>query len=223
MQTPVLCEAFSKLTVRMSLKIELREVSKRFKREWILKKVTHDFEEGQSYAVSGPNGSGKSTLLRILAGYLTPSKGKVRFFQHNKSVDLTEVYQYLSYAAPYIDLIGELTLAEMINFHQQFKSFQDELSTEQIIVLLDMKSSRNKPVKNFSSGMKQRLKLALNICTDTPILLLDEPTSNLDQQGVNWYLSLIDRFKKDRLVIIASNVPADFQFCKHQINILDFK
>ena len=207
----------------MSLKIELKDVSKRFKREWILKKVTHSFVEGQSYAVSGPNGSGKSTLLRILSGYLTPSKGNVRFFQHNKSVDLTEVYQYLSYAAPYIDLIGELTLAEMIDFHQQFKSFQDELSTEQIILLLNMKSSRNKPVKNFSSGMKQRLKLALNICTDTPILLLDEPTSNLDQQGVNWYLSLIERFKQDRLVIIASNVPADFQFCKHQINIMDFK
>jgi ABC-type multidrug transport system ATPase subunit len=136
---------------------------------------------------------------------------------------LSEVYQYLSYAAPYIDLIGELTLYEMIRFHQQFKTFQDKLSPTEVIDLLDMKRSRNKPVKNFSSGMKQRLKLALNICTDTPLLLLDEPTSNLDQQGVEWYLSLIDRFQQDRLIVVASNVPADFQFCKHMINILEYK
>lgn len=207
----------------MSLKIELTEVSKRFKREWILRNLSSTLEEGQSYAVCGPNGSGKSTLLRILAGYLTPSKGHIRFSYNGQKTDLTEFYQHLSYAAPYIDLIGEFTLFEMIRFHQQFKSFQEELSPKDVIALLDMKKSRNKPVKNFSSGMKQRLKLALNICTDSPILLLDEPTSNLDQQGMDWYLSLIERFRQDRLVVVASNVPTDFQFCKQQINILDYK
>jgi ABC-type multidrug transport system ATPase subunit len=207
----------------MSLKIELESVSKRFKREWILKNISLNFEEGQTFAVSGPNGSGKSTFLRILAGYLTPSKGRIRFSRDGKKTDLSEVYQYLSYAAPYIDLIGELTLYEMIRFHQQFKTFQEDLSPKEVIDLLDMKRSRNKPVKNFSSGMKQRLKLALNICTDTPLLLLDEPTSNLDQQGVDWYLSLIDRFQQNRLIVVASNVPADFQFCKHLINILEYK
>ncbi len=207
----------------MSLKIELSHISKRFKREWILKDISLAFEEGLSYAVSGPNGSGKSTLLRILAAYLTPSKGQLQFSRNGRKLELSEVYQFLSYAAPYIDLIGELTLTEMIRFHQQFKSFQENLSPKEVIELLDMKSSRNKPVKNFSSGMKQRLKLVLNICTDTPILLLDEPTSNLDQQGVDWYLSLIERFRQDRLVVVASNVPTDFQFCKHLINIQDYK
>lgn len=207
----------------MSLKIELQDLGKRFKREWILKNVTYTFREGRTYAVSGPNGSGKSTLLRILSGYLTPSKGHIRFFQNEKKVDLLEVYQHLSYAAPYIELIGEFTLLETIRFHQGFKSFQEDLSANRLIELLNMKNSRNKPVKNFSSGMKQRLKLALNICTDSPMLLLDEPTSNLDRQGVDWYLSLIDRFKKDRLVVVASNVPEDFGFCKERISILDYK
>ncbi len=207
----------------MSLKIELQSVSKRFKREWILKNISHDFVQGQSYAVSGPNGSGKSTLLRMLSGYLTPSKGKILFSQHQKKIDLTEFYQHLSYAAPYIELIGEFTLLEMIRFHQKFKPFQSNLSPKALIDLLNMKSSGNKPVKNFSSGMKQRLKLALNICTNTPVLLLDEPTSNLDQQGVDWYLSLMEQFRKDRLVVVASNVEKDFGFCEHLINILNYK
>ncbi len=207
----------------MSLKIELHDVSKRFKREWILKNISRHFEQGQSYAVSGPNGSGKSTLLRMLSGYLTPSKGKVRFLHHQKKLDLTEVYQHLSYAAPYIELIGEFTLLEMIRFHQKFKPFQQNQSPKELIDLLGMKSSRHKPVKNFSSGMKQRLKLALNICADTPILLLDEPTSNLDQQGVTWYLSLMEQFREDRLVVVASNVEKDFGFCEDKIHILDYK
>lgn len=207
----------------MSLKIELNEVGKRFKREWVLKNVTKQFEEGQTFAISGPNGSGKSTLLRILAGYLTPSKGKILFSQNGQPIDLINVYQYLAYAAPYIELIGEFTLYEMIKFHQQFKKLQEDLSAKELIDLLGMKNSRNKPVKNFSSGMKQRLKLALNICADSPILLLDEPTSNLDQQGADWYLQLMQRFMQNRLVVVASNVPSDFQFCENHINILDFK
>ncbi len=207
----------------MSLRIELQDVSKRFKREWVVKNISHQFQEGQSYAISGPNGSGKSTLLRMLAGYLTPSKGKVKFFQQEKPIDLIEVYQYLSYAAPYIELIDEFSLIEMIKFHRQFKQFQEDLSPSNLIELLGMKSSRNKPIKNFSSGMKQRLKLVLNICTNTPILLLDEPTSNLDQQGMAWYLELINRFRENRLIVVASNVPTDFEFCDHQFKILDFK
>ncbi len=92
-----------------------------------------------------------------------------------------------------------------------------------VIELLGLQASKNKLIRYFSSGMKQRLKLALAFCADTPILMLDEPTSNLDSQGVDWYLSLVEQFAKDRLTIICSNQEHEYSFCQHMLSIADYK
>ena len=205
------------------MNIQLTSVSKRYRREWIFRKITQSFEQGQGYAILGPNGSGKSTLLRTLSGHLTPTKGKVTFLKANKPLDIDAVYQDIAYAGPYIDLIEELTLEEAIDFHQKFKPFQANLDTKAIIELLHFQKSADKQVRYFSSGMKQRLKLALSICSDTNVLLLDEPTTNLDTQGTDWYLSLIQQYTANRLLVVASNVEVDYSFCDHQLSILDYK
>lgn len=205
------------------MKIELKDVAKRYRREWVLRQVNLSFEWTKSYAITGPNGSGKSTLLRILSGHLTPTKGKVIFSKTEQLLSTEQVYQYLSYAAPYIDLIEEFTLIEALQFHQEFKNFIDNRHPQDIITLLGFEKAKDKPIRYFSSGMKQRLKLALAICSEAPLLLLDEPTATLDRQGVNWYQHLIREFAGNRLVIVASNVEEDFFFCEERINILDFK
>ena len=205
------------------MKIELENVSKRYRLEWIFKKVNLSFLPNEQYAITGPNGSGKSTLLKVLSGHLSPSKGKIRFFDQEKPIDANEVYLQVSYAAPYIELLEEFTLTEAIDLHGKFKSFVNQLQTKDLIDILGFQKSKNKPIRHFSSGMKQRLKLVLSICSDTALLLLDEPTTNLDAQGINWYRQLIDTYAKERLVVIASNVDVDFDFCQHQVNILDYK
>lgn len=205
------------------MQITLQNISKRYRREWIFRKISHTFEAKKSYAILGPNGSGKSTLLRILSGHLSPSKGKINFVQAQKVIDNDLLYQKISYAAPYIELIEEFTLTEAIAFHQNFKPFLANLNSKQLIELLGFQKSHDKQIRFFSSGMKQRLKLVLAICSDTPILLLDEPTTNLDTQGMNWYRSLIEEYAQNRLLIIASNVEIDYDFCDQQLNILDFK
>lgn len=205
------------------MNIQLTGISKRYRYEWIIRNLTFSFEKGQQYAIQGPNGSGKSTFLRMVSGHLTPSKGKVKFLEKKQSIALDQVYHRISYAAPYIELIEELTLKEIIEFVNHFKSFQNNLTTSQIVEILGFEKSLNKPVKYFSSGMKQRLKLALAICVDTPVLLLDEPTTNLDAQGVAWYRTLIEQYGQNRLLIIASNIDHDFDFCKHRLNIMDYK
>lgn len=207
----------------MSVTIQLNKVGKRFRREWIFKDINFAFEQGKQYAIMGPNGSGKSTFLKLLSGHLSPSKGKVSYAFDNQAIDDNEIYRYLAYSAPYIDLIEEFTLQEAIQFHQQFKPFLPSISTSQIIQLLSFEKSRNKAIRDFSSGMKQRLKLVLSICSDTPILLLDEPTTNLDKQGIQWYRQLIDQHTQNRLLIIASNVKVDFDFCNHHLEISQFK
>ena len=203
--------------------IQLSQIAKRYRYEWIFRNLDYHFQSGETYAILGPNGSGKSTLMRLLSGHLSPSKGTIHFAQKGQVIAIDDIYRHISYAAPYIDVIEELTLIESIAFHRRFKPFPTDLNDEAIIDLLGFHKSKNKQVRNFSSGMKQRLKLALSICSDTSVLLLDEPTTNLDQQGFDWYRQLIDRFAGNRLVIVASNVETDYAFCKENVELMQWK
>lgn len=205
------------------MKIEVEGVGKRYKMEWIMKGVTLALQPAQRCAITGPNGSGKSTLMKMLSGHLTPSKGKIRFHLDDKPLPVSEVYQHLAYAAPYMELIEELTLMEALHFHQRFKPFQQQLQPDEVYQILALKKARRKLIRNFSSGMKQRLKLALAILSDTPYLLLDEPTTNLDAEGVQWYRKLIDAYTHNRTLVIASNVEVDFDFCEARVDIVKYK
>lgn len=205
------------------IKITLENIGRRFNRDWIFRGISHTFNAGESYAILGPNGSGKSTLLQVLNGSLTPSEGIINFFEGDIAIDIEKVFQQLSLAAPYLELIEEFTLTEMIDFHFKFKTYLPGMNNEAVIELLNMPASKNKMIRYFSSGMKQRLKLALAFCADTAILMLDEPTSNLDSQGVEWYLSLVQQYAQNRLTIVGSNQEHEYSFCTHRLNITDYK
>jgi ABC-type multidrug transport system ATPase subunit len=203
--------------------ITLKDIGRRFNRDWIFRGVDYTFTSDESYAILGPNGSGKSTLLQVLNGSLSPSTGKIEFANGGKPVEIDTVFTHLSLAAPYLELIEEFTMSEMIDFHFKFKSFKPGIDKETVIALLNLPKSANKLIKYFSSGMKQRLKLALAFCADTPMLMLDEPTSNLDTQGVDWYLSLVQQFAEGRLTIVCSNQEHEYGFCTHRLSIVDYK
>lgn len=205
------------------MKIILEHIGRRFNREWIFKDINYIFESGGSYAILGANGTGKSTLLQLISGSLSSSEGKITYQDGERTIDMEKAFEHLSLAAPYLELIEEFTLAEHIDFHFQFKSYRNGFDRESFIDLLGLKQAEHKALKYFSSGMKQRVKLALAFCSDTRILLLDEPTSNLDQQGVEWYLSLIEEFSSERLLIVCSNQEHEYTFCQYQILVSDYK
>ena len=205
------------------MQIILEQIGRRFNREWIFKNINYLFNSGESYAILGINGSGKSTLLQVISSSLTPSTGTLKYIVEEKEIDVENVYEHLSIAAPYLELIEEFTLLEVLDFHFSFKKRLNNLNNQALIDLLNMDSSKNKQLKYFSSGMKQRVKLILAFCSDTLILLLDEPTSNLDEQGIAWYLDLVNQFSKDRLIIVCSNQAHEYAFCKHQLSVADFK
>ena len=205
------------------MNITLQNIGRRFNRDWIFRGVDYTFNSGQAYAILGPNGSGKSTLLQVLNASLTPSAGTISYTFQDKPVEATEVFTYLSLAAPYLELIEEFTLTEMIDFHFKFKQYKPGIDKKELIGLLSLAKSENKLIRYFSSGMKQRLKLILAFCADTPILMLDEPTSNLDTQGVDWYLGLVEQFAHNRLTIICSNQEHEYSFCKERLSISDYK
>ena len=205
------------------MQIILEQIGRRFNREWIFKKIDYSFKSGESYAILGINGSGKSTLLQVISGSLTPSTGTLAYSLNHKEIAVEQVFQQLSIAAPYLELIEEFTLTEVLDFHFNFKSRLNNLTNKDLIELLNMESSKNKQLKYFSSGMKQRVKLVLAICADTPLLLLDEPTSNLDDQGIKWYKDLVAQFTSNKLVIVCSNQAHEYEFCTHQLSITDYK
>jgi ABC-type multidrug transport system ATPase subunit len=205
------------------MKIVLDNVAKRFGRDWVLRKLNYQFQSGTAYALRGPNGSGKSTLIRILCGHLTPTKGKIRFENDGLPIPPSSVYRECTLAGPYIDLIEEFTLEEAIDFHFRFKVIQPGLDRQHLPELFELAAARGRYLSEFSSGMRRRLQLGLAICSQSRILLLDEPTVTLDEAGVQWFLGLAERFRQDRLLVVASNVAQDFAFCDTTLDVRDFK
>jgi ABC-type multidrug transport system ATPase subunit len=203
--------------------IRLADAGKRFNREWIFRRLSYVFAQGQSYAIIGANGSGKSTLLQVIAGAMNPSEGQCTYTHDEQSIDGELIYQHAAIAAPYLELIEEMTAKEFLHFHQQFKPFQAGCNTDAILNTIGMQHAADKQIRYYSSGMKQRIKLAQAIFADTPVLLLDEPCTNLDQQGYALYHQLIRDYCSNKLIIVCSNDVQEYDFCTHQLNIMQCK
>ena len=206
------------------MQIQVSAASKRFNKEWIFSNLNFSFVTGQHYALIGNNGSGKSTLLQIIAGYIGLTKGEIHWTNtRGEVIDSSKIFQHISIAAPYLELVEEFTALEQIAFHQQFKPLQTGLNPTELLAQIGLSNAANKQIRNFSSGMKQRLKLALAIFDQAPILLLDEPCSNLDQEGIQTYHQLMNAYAMHKLIIVASNDPQEYQFCGQQVSLSDFK
>jgi len=206
------------------MQITLNNIGKRYNYEWIFRKVDYSFTSDNNYVLLGSNGSGKSTLLQVIAGSLLASEGTVDYTLGNNKIPEEESYKNLSYAAPYLELFDEFTFTESIEFQAQFKPFQKGLTTQEIISITGLEKSKNKQLKYYSSGMKQRVRLALAILAETPLLLLDEPASNLDRKGIDWYTELVNSHCHQRLIIVASNQQEyEYTFCNKELKVEDFK
>lgn len=203
--------------------IKASGLGKDFNLNRIFTQFSYTFNSGLSYAITGPNGSGKSTLLMTLAGFITPTKGVLEYFDAENKIDPENWYKYLVLATPYLQLIEEFTLKEFLAFHFKFKPISNGVQLEEIPKKCGLEAHNSVFIKNFSSGMKQRLKLGIGFYSDTPILFLDEPTGNLDASGISWYKNEITGLLEKKLILIASNQPNEYDFCQHTIDLSTLK
>lgn len=204
------------------MQIELINTGKRYNREWIFRSISYRFASPGHYAITGSNGSGKSTLLQVIGGATTHSEGEIQYTFQGKTVSNSDaVYRHLAIAAPYLELIEEMTALELLQFHHGFKPLS--LPVTEILSQVQLGRAADKQIRYFSSGMKQRLKLAQAFFSETPLLLLDEPTSNLDADGIAIYHRLIETCTNNRLVLISSNDPQEYESCSAKIKIEDYK
>lgn len=205
------------------MQITLTNTGKRYNREWIFRHCSYTFTSEKNYAITGPNGSGKSTLLQVIAGATLHNEGTIEYNNGEKLTSNEQHYTNISIAAPYLELIEEMTAKEMLSFHSKFKPLIQSLSIGEILKIVGLENAINKQLRYFSSGMKQRLKLAQAFFSNTPVLLLDEPTTNLDADGIALYQNLISNYTKDKLVIVSSNVKEEYGFCEEVIEIGKYK
>ncbi len=203
------------------VKATLTGIGKRFQTGWAVKGLDITLEAGQAYVVTGNNGSGKSTLIKIIAGYLTPTQGTIRWHHHGKAIAEDKIYQMLSMAAPYLEPPDDLSFPELISFHQSFRPFVNGISKQEVLDRSELPNHPYKPLKHYSTGMRQRVKLSLAILSNTPLLLLDEPCTNLDKASKNWYASLLKEFRHNRTMAIASNHNTEEYPSEHGVIALD--
>ena len=206
------------------MQITLTKISRKFNYEWIFRDVNFVFEQGTSYAILGSNGSGKSTLLQIISGHLHPSEGTITYNHNNKEIAAEDFFRNVTYSGPYLELIEEFTLEEMLTFHCRFRKFRNSMDVNAVMDATGLTRNRNKPIKYFSSGMKQRVRLALALLSESEVALLDEPAANLDRKAIEWYRSLIASHNTDRIIIVCSNSQSEeHDFCTQSIVIDDYK
>lgn len=200
------------------MEIKLQGLSKCYGSRWLFRDLNYTFGTSSSWSITGHNGSGKTTLIQIIAGLTPASEGSIKFTQNGNNIDEDHWYRYLWLAAPYIELLEELTLEELWRFHSRLKPMQ-KLSAEEFAERCQLAHALNKPIHQYSSGMKQRVKLALGFWSSLPVLLLDEPTTNLDQIGQKWYHQEMQSLLSNKLVIVCSNQPQEYSFCQNNINL----
>ncbi len=210
-------------TSNSKFKIETVGLSKRFNREWIFKNLSYTFQSGKTYAITGPNGSGKSTLLQVLWGQLPQTSGSLIFTSEEKVIPIEEIFNRVAIATPYMDLIEEFTLEEHIRFHFKMRRMRPGFTIERLIDKLYLTHASDKNIANFSSGMKQRLKLGLAFYTEADVLFLDEPGTNLDEQAFVWYQENLKQLPPDQLVFIASNQQKEYPENAEVVNLADLK
>jgi len=230
------------------MKISLLNAGKRYNREWIFRHFNYTFLPGTHYAITGANGSGKSTMLQVIAGATLHSEGEINYEhadtayviqdRNNNLKDLstsrmpdpispvtyptiTEPFKYFSFAAPYMELVEEMTASEFLSFHSRFKPLIAGIP--EILNETGLIKGAAKQIRYFSSGMKQRLKLAQAFFSNTNVLLLDEPITNLDTEGIHLYHSLINKYGNSKLIIVSSNDEQEYNFCKEVIRMGDYK
>lgn len=199
------------------MNVKLCDISKSYREKILFKNISTEFNVNQCYGIAGHNGSGKSTLLKIIMGYVTPTSGNISYTLEQKELKAEHLYTEISFAAPYLDIPSDLNLYELFDFHFGMRKRRNGLSNDMMNQIFDLPTGL--PIKQFSSGMLQRVKLSLAFFTQSSLLILDEPTETLDQKGFEQYKFLLENYTENRTVLIASNKTSDFIGCSSIMDI----
>ena len=206
--------------IKNQMKLSVEKIDKNFGGKKILRDISFELTLGKSAAIVGPNGSGKTTLVRIICGLIRPSSGEVKYIKENNQTIGQDFYKMIGLVGPYLELYEELTANENLMFFAKMKRVPK--ATEKLSSLmerLNLKGREDDLVKNYSSGMRQRLKYVFALIGDPEFLFLDEPTSNLDADGIKRVYDIMSEQKKNKILLIATNDQSDLEYGDFQVEL----
>ena len=201
----------------MQYRIYINNIANRFGKQLLFKGVTHTVVAGKPVAITGFNGAGKSTLMQIISSVVLPTKGEIEYFSAGENPLTTEEFHnLLGFSSPIITPYDALSGRENIDFAlKENIPFPTEL-----IEHFKLTAHIDKDMKKYSSGMKQRLKLIIAMMNDPKFLLLDEPSTNLDEDGKLRLYEIIEEMKSGRVILIATNEPQEVALCSEVIEVV---
>lgn len=201
-------------------RIEATNLSKKFNERLIFKNVGFELQSGQSLVVTGQNGSGKTTLMRIISGLLSPTEGSLTFFKDDRKIEAEQIFKHIGLVGPYLQLYTNLSALENLAFFSKIRGLG--MNRPKILELtkqVGLEGREMDYVKNYSSGMTQRLKFVFALIHEPPILLVDEPTSNLDEKGMEIVYGLLNEQMENRILIVATNNPEESRFGQTHVHV----
>ncbi|MGA7159542.1 MAG: ABC transporter ATP-binding protein [Bacteroidota bacterium] len=204
-----------------TISVSVESLSKAFNRRIIFDNITFSLRERQSVAVTGKNGSGKSTLAKILCGLLSPSRGQIRCSIDGEAILTEGIYQHVGLVSPYITMYEEFSGIENLVVFAHIRGLRGNIieDSENLLKRFGIYARRNDEVRTYSSGMKQRLKYAAALLHRPEILVLDEPTANLDEEGVGVVRSTMRSQIENGILIIATNDKEDLDYAQSRIDL----
>jgi heme exporter protein A len=207
---------------RSNIMLKAVNLTRKFDRKIIFENVNFELTPGSATAITGRNGSGKSTLIKIIANLLIQSSGELNLFDGGEKVKKENVFKYIGFVSPYLNLYDEFTGYENLKIISDIRGSGHE-NIDNVLKRVGLYNRRNDLLKIYSSGMKQRLKIAFAILHEPKMMLLDEPTSNLDLEGISVVDDIANEYKRDRILIIATNDAHERSLCGNEINLNEIK
>jgi ABC-type multidrug transport system ATPase subunit len=202
----------------------LENAGKAFSDNWIFRNLNYTLQTGDKLALLGPNGSGKSTLMLAMAGYVRPTEGRIYTVSEHAQKIEPPLGTDLTICMPNMETFEEFSLAQLLRMHMNSRvlisAIQDMRDPAALAEIMRFgRLDLNKQIRFFSNGMRQRLKLGLAIFTDASMVMLDEPLTNLDKAGITLYRQWISDFLGNRMLIVASNRPDEYDMCSRFIHL----
>jgi heme exporter protein A len=204
--------------------LSIENLTKIFGKRLIFKNLQKEFRTPGIYGISGPNGTGKSTLVKVMAGLISPTKGKVIHKKGESVIPYEEIHNYIGFAAPYLVMYDEFSAIENINYLLKIRGrVPDKEYITSLFKQVNLFERKDDIVGTYSSGMKQRLRLIFALAHDPDVLLFDEPTSNLDEAGKEVCYEIVKNLSKDKMIILASNEQSDLVLCEDITHLETYK
>jgi len=202
------------------MKLSVEKIGKNFGEKKIFRDISFDLSPGMSAVIVGPNGSGKTTLVRIICGLIRPSSGEVKYMKDSKQILMEDIYNRIGFVGPYLELYEELTARENLMFFAKMKRVPNAVEKfSSLMNRLNLNGREDDQVKTYSSGMRQRLKYVFALIGNPEILILDEPTSNLDSDGIERVYDIMMEQKTNNILLLATNDQMDLKYGDFQVEV----